>query len=713
MDIINASPQVINLGTDDQSVSAISPSPAERPQHFPKIYMYAKKGGTNPTPFSGIEAMSHYGTDTFDINKKYYNHQTRFALGIAGKANKIMYTRLVPEDAGPKSNITLYADIASADVPNYLRNSDGTYVIENGVYKTDPDTPIIDGYKVKIISDYSNTNDVELGLAMSKPGTMFNKTGTLSTMYPILQLKAKYQGEFYNNIGLAITNPNTQNTNPSVLSATKALTYALSLVYREDKNATYNTKASLYGEPSVTFSLKEKAVNPLTKAVFDLKTVFKNNWYNERNRLLPTVYEEYENIFVYNNNIQSVLGMLMEKEKAYISSDYVEWEDGMESSTLDWFDFTTDDSEALDEELYLMNLFNGKSSKGVKYFTFVMDSGDANLTGNLKQVEITSTTPVFLNGGSDGTLSDEMFETLFMKDMAKYIDPDSDVMDTAINLETVLYDSGFSVDAKMTMVNFIALRKNTYVCMSTHIASLGEKYMPLSEQRAIAAALKTTFKMAPESTYYGTSVMRALFVGGTGNLADNSTSDEVPLSYAMALKSAAFMGAGNGAWNGVYAFDRAPGNVITEQVNIKPEFIPAGIKPTLWNDGLVWAQPFDRVQYQFPAIQTIYENDTSVGNSLTTIVAICAMSTIADDAWRNFTGSTSLSDAELAEAVENFVNEAIKDKFNGQLVVIPRVQFTVRDKQRGYSWRLVNEIYAHNMKSVMVYTTRIYRYSAL
>jgi len=710
MNILNASPQAILLGTDDKSAVIVTPERDPIPQHLPKFFLFAQKGQTVPSLVGGAKMLATYGATSFDKLSKYYNHATLFATSIAGEANTLMVQRVVPDDANPESNFTLYVDILEDDVPNYLRNSDGSLVPDgSGGYEVDSDKETIRGHRIKYIKAYS-PEGLTLGTSVSTEGTMEDADGNKSTMIPVLDFKAKYQGEYYNNVGIAIESLLQSKIPGTIITKEKVLPYKLKLVTRPSKKESFVTQKSLYGEESVMFSLKQNAINPTTEAGFDLDAVFPEQWSNETDPAMPLKYSDYENVHVYYSNVEKILGTIMELEKEYVSSEIKTWHDGMDASTLSWFDFTTDVKEDLQEdELHLIGLFNCKSSKLVRYFTMVHDDAEVESSDVMREIQVSSTTPIFLEGGSDGTLSNEMYETLVVREMQKYLDPDSEVMDMAVNVESIMYDSGFTLATKKELCNFIALRKDTMVMLSTHDASLGEKFLPLSDERAIAVNLKTRLKLTPESDYFGTKVMRGVVVSGTGLLTDGSIKTRVPQLLEIATKSAAYMGAGSGEWKHVNMFDRAPGNIISNQKDLQPAFIPAGVKPALWNAGMVWSQPFDRRQYFFPAIQTVYENDTSVLNSYFTVMAICTLNKIAAEAWRNFTGESDLSSAQLADAVVAFVNDRIANKFDGRFVIHPEVQFTTADKQRGYSWSLVTKIYAHNMKTVMVSRVEAYR----
>ena len=717
--IKNASPQSILLGTKDLSTRVIKPGPLEIPQHLLKSYIFARKGATVPTPTSGGPMLLQYGTDTFDSNKKYYNHATRFAVGAVGTGSTVMLQRVIPDDAGIKSNIVVYLDIVEDDIPNYKRLSTGDYVLDaNGDPVVDSSVATVRGVRVNVVTEVITDPAHVFGTATPKAGNLTGKdsagAAVTSTMYPMLELVGAYQGEAYNNIGISIDKILNDALDNRLLTANKALPYKLSLFNRVDKTSTPVRMPSLYGEPNVMFTFRDKAISPLTDARYDFEAVFDSNWYNEKNPLLELKYNDFENRKFYRDNYELVLGLVMANESAHVSNVPAVWDDGLSASTASWFDFAKTDTALLadPEQFYLLDIFNGQSSKSKHYFTLVIDNNVTPAVGQ-SVTQLSYKTPIFMGGGSDGTMSNAMYETLVKREMAKYLDINSQVMDTAINIESVMYDSGFTLETKKELCNFIAVRKDTAVILGTHDASLGEKTLPLSDERAIAVALKTRLKLTPESTYFGTAVMRGVVVAGTGRMPDNSTKDAIPATYSILVKSSKMMGAGDGKWKAVELFDKAPGNIMKELINYQPEFIPAGIKPVLWSDGIVWAQPYDRRQYHFPAIQTVYENDTSVLNSWFTVAAICTLQKIADWAWRNFTGSVALTKAEFAQQVVDFVNLNIKDRFAGMFVVIPEVVFTDADNQRGYSYNLIIKIYSPNMKQVQVSTIEAHRMSDL
>lgn len=541
------------------------------------------------------------------------------------------------------------------------------------------------------------------------------QTTVRSTLYPLLARVAKNQGKYYDNLGVAIAPITGTDLDSSTVSHNKAMVYKLAFFTRDSSTSSPKTFRTLNGEPYAQFVPKEKATNPSTEALMDFETIITNSWWNETDELKALRYEDYETIHFYSDSFEKVCKMFLASEKAYISEEDKKWYDGNYASTSAWYDFTTADATAIDEEYLIVNPISCKTSQDVPYFT-VIKGNDYNpsLKDNQKEVLMSLDSPVFLQGGNDGTISNEEFEKLVVADMANYVDEDSEYQDLAINVESTFYDTGFTLATKKELVNFITLRKDTDIVLSTFVdgESTADE-LSLTTSRARAEALKTRYQMAPESEYFGTTVARGVVVMGSGKLRDGSTKNRVPMTYEIGLKAASMMGSSTGNWNSKNIFDNYPGNALEYLIDPQPSFIPASIKPTIWNEGVVWVQPYDRSSYHIPALQTIYEDDTSVLNNFFVMKALGQLTKLSDRVWRKFTGTSSLSNAEFIETVTEYCNKLLKGKFDNVVTVIPEVIIDDDDETRGYSWHIVWKLYGDNMKTVLVAHTEVYRSSDL
>jgi len=709
--IVNAAPMFVPLGTDDKSIKPITPQPIPIPSHLPLFYLWTEKGPAKNEMglivkelCDGGKLMRLYGENTVNPKSKYYNHATKFATKIIGTGNTIMVQRLIPEDNDKLANVTIYVDYIKDKVKKYKRHEDGSIAYDtDGNPIEDSDSPI-DGYRVKV---YAVVDEHKVGQALGnktmKTGYMTDSDGNPSTMVPVVEFVAAYEGQAYENTGFAFSLQSKDDVNEDVLASIKALPFELFVF--EKQNGIPVIKKDLFGSTKEHFVFRKDVTDPVTNSSLELKDVIQN-WYNTKNPELPLVYPDIKTPYVYYKNIDSILSKVLETEKPYIAAD-VKTVEGSIVNTTDWFDFIPDLEDK--DQKYLLNVFNAFSTKRVKYFSVVYDNTAVTLPEGTKEVFFSNNLPFFLGNGTDGEITDENFEKLVRNEMNKYIDPNSEVMDLAVNVESVFYDSGFSIDTKKSLVNFITVRKDTFLVLSTREDKLGDKFNDLVTERAIAINLKARCQLAPESTFFGTPVARACIVAGNGLDKNDTTGHRWPLSLHIAVKAARMMGAGNGKWNPDYLFDKGEDNIIDDMVDIQPAFVPQGVKPALWSSGLIWPERYDIERYYIPAMQTVYENDTSVLNSFPVGMALTKITKVAAACHRKFTGVTRWTSEELIENVENYMNSELADTFAGIIKVVTKAMITDFDKERGYSWTTVVKLGANNMKTVNTFYIEAYR----
>lgn len=684
--IVNASPADMLLGANDLGAHALPVTRDAVPQHVPLIFMYAQKGTPKRFLGTGAAAVANYGRETFNPDGVFYKHTTRLANELYGVGNACQHQRVVPADASDAS-VIVYADVLS------------TTATVGGV----ANTPV--NY-VKFIAEPAVAGSA-VGSAVAKPGTYGVGAGAArvtSTMTPILEQRSIAPGAAYNDMGFTIESLLTAAQDSKIIANSKALTYNLGLVTRGINGGAPVIRKSLYGEPAVACTLVGGVKDPVTGAPKDIAAVFDANWFNETNPLLPVVYRDYSAFHVYQANIDALAATFLATEKTHVTA-----------ANLATYDFTTADPILINAEAGLINFFTCQTTGGTPYVSILKPTVAmvSTLAAGQTEVVISKNTPIYMTGGSDGTLSDANFEALVQTEMAKYLDPNSNVIDNAVNVETHLYDSGFTGATKPFLLNFMAVRKDTIVALGTH-EEVAEATVPktLSAARATATALKTAAMLFPESDFFGTSVARAIVVSGAYRLNTDIKRNFHSALFEVAIKTAKLMGAGNYKWNATYNFDHGPAAVLQYGSDYQPAFIPAGVKPQLWNDGMIWAQPKDRVTYFIPAMQTVYPDDTSPLNSWLTICALVTLNRIASDAWRQFTGTATMTDAVFIDNVTNYLNGRLAGIFDNLVTVVPEVIITQADAARGYSWQIRYRLYAGTMKTVMVSYTDVYRLNA-
>lgn len=673
---------VIDLGTRDLSTRQVPQTPLDIPQHLPKLYLFAEKGPMGPTyvDFDRMSLTQLYGDDTFDHNKKYYTHQSVFVQAIASAGNNCVIHRLAAPDAKDTANVALYLDVLPTQVPLYVKNSDGSLDLDNSgnpIVQTDNngDPMTVSGYKVAWVLDHTvaNLGEYQRGLLTQRNGVQVDGS-VQSTQYPIFEFHADSPGEAGNKLAVKLY-PSLQTDivyfQSNVLNDSKQYPYYFSLVKVVDTiTGKTNPVLNSFGAQYSRFVTKENGLDPASGAVIDLKKIVTDQFIDLPEHLRSGI----GGLHVYNNNLNTVLQMFYDAEKN-ISDIH---RDSVINNT--------------ENNIHALNVMSFTSSNGSPYQTI-------KLVDIPNSTRLTKNTNLFLAGSSDGTINETLLDSLVLADMDNYNNSLHEYNDLVLHPESIVYDSGFGIATKRSLAKFISRRKDTFVVWSTYAHNAPSTQ--LADQYSVGVALKTMAELYPESATFGTPVMRGIIVGGSGYLVTSLYNKRVPLSYEVAYKAARYMGAKNGAWKNGFAFDRAPLSIVTQIKNIDVTWVPTSTRNVLWAAGVNFVLNYKvRTQF-FPALQTVYENDTSVLNSFFTAVAIAYLNKIAHAAWREFSGSISLTNAQLEEQVNNFVAAQVKDKFDNKFVIVPAATVTELDNLRGYSWTLPIKIYANNAKTVM------------
>lgn len=694
MEIRNAAPMVIDQGTQDLSIRQVPFTALDIPQHLPLMYLFAAKGPVGRTylDFDTVSLTQVFGDDTFDVNKKYYTHVTPFVQAAASAGNNIVVHRLVAPDATDVANLALYLDYLPTQVPMYVKSSDGSIALDedgNPIQALDSsNNPItVTGYKVCYVVDktVAPVGEYQRGLLTVRPGIQ-SEAGVQSTQIPLFEYAANSQGEEGNKIAIRMYPALKTDIVPfptTLFDEGKMYPYYFGMVKIADQlTGKTNPVLNRFGAQTSNFVIKDKGVDPTSGAVIDLNKVTKDNFIEvevAQDTGLGVAY-------IYQNNMDMVLKLFYDVEKN-ISDEHR--------------DTVINNSE---ENYHAFNILTFTSSNGSPYqgIRLVDVPGSTRITRN---------TNLFLSGSSDGTLSETLLDSLVIADLENYNNSLHEYNDLVMNPESILYDSGFGIAVKRAFPKFISRRKDTFVALSTFAHNAPA--MTLEQHYSVGVAMKTMLDLYPESATFGTGVMRGIICGGSGELINSLYIKRVPTTYEVLHKAARYMGAKNGAWKNGFLFDRAPGSIITQLKNIDVTWVPASTRNTLWSVGINFILNYKTRQQFFPALQTVYENDTSVLNSFFTAVAISYLNKVEHAAWREFSGVMSLSPAQLEERVNEFVAAQVKDKFDGLFIIIPDCKVTELDELRGYSWTLGIKIGAENSRTVMTTYVSAYRKSDL
>jgi hypothetical protein len=686
------------------------------PSFLPKFYIYGQKGPTADQIVSGTEVINMYGSKTFDPMQPYFNHSTLFLNTLAASGGTAVVQRVIPADAGPKSNLLLSLDIMPvAAVPQYNRDTSGKYILDVTGAPVQSAAPSVAGYSVKwVISNVSTVADYNTKVGQQSVAVGDQVSGAVqSQRYPIFEFAASSLGSDGNNGGIRMWAPNSvQDQFPmEILTAVRSFPINFNMLYRTAQNVSPTITPTLLGDLNTTVVFKQGAKDTVTGAQLYIGDILMNSYQSINDPIYPDTFGQFGNLYIYQNNLDTILNMLFTSEQAAIAA----------ATTAAQPVYTDLVSPVVASDMYMINLANFVTSSNAPYISIVNASG-ANAATSTTANRYTN---IFAAGGSDGTMNDGLFSELVSAEVIKYADPMSQLLDKVAHPESHMVDSGYPMQTKLDLINFISQRGDTNVVLSTYSTVTKTSapgvtpvvYSPTvqlqeSDEHSMAVALRTRLQQFPESVFFNTGVVRGSIFGFNGVMMNSQYTKRVPLTLEILNMAAKYMGASNGFWKGGQSFEGAPGNQLSLLKDVNITFLPAQVRNVEWSVGLNWVQRYGRNVLMFPAFKTAYTNDTSVLNSFVVACAIGHINKVNEAAWREFSGRSDLTSAQLEKAVEGFVSAKVKDVFDNRFKIVPVCSVTGQDAANGFSYTLVTKLYANNTTTVQTSYIQAYRMSS-
>lgn len=569
-----------------------------------------------------------------------------------------------------------------------------------------------------------------------------------SRLFPIMDLVVDSEGSYGNNIGIVLETPTVKQVNPVDMNNTiknRAFALRVGVVEREDQYSTAQPVPKLDGDLVQDVYLKAKAVDSLSgKNRFFAKQLVET--FNRKPSATATpIWGPFGDVFVYEKNVNEIQQMLCE---GYVYTD-TDGNDivisGEAAYDDDAFDYgrTTDHklSNALNYGFF--NFFTGRDLNNVPYFSF--NANDSLLFGG---VAINSNTTLYASGGDDGLwyLADgtpaELVNLKLLDDAYRgFLDnfgtgPDKlkDILRYPI---TGFIDSGWSLDTKLAHSNILSARPDIHLeigtqsvadtsalavdigpvyrgqavdsekALSTELLD-GWNFQPRlngEQDEAIAVRLRTHFGLTPESTFFGTPVMRVHVFGHSGFEVDDTYDSPLPGSFDRGLAMAQF--------TGVTRWEKA--DDFTENDNRKPRFLKEMSyeyreetdADTAWAVGLNFLRSHDIVDDFWPAVQSIYPHKDSVLNNAKFVLAASKCHYFGMEVWRSISGENK-TDAQFKQDLEDEAVRLIAGRFTDDIRIVPEAILTDADVARGYSGYLKFHIGIGSARTKLTYSVHGY-----
>lgn len=672
--IASSLPRTIIRGFKDESGMPEVFEEESLPIHLPLIPLFTSWGPADDAILTGGQGFNAiFGAESLDYSKPFATHQTAIANAVMPAGNLAFIRRLLSPDA-KIARVRIGLDLVETSLTQYERNADGSYK-RNSSGALIPLTEKVTGHRGRWAARLVNDIDGEttFGKAAAMEGELVSDQGALSTFYPILDAEVRFFGSRGNNIGFRIAAPTMLSSTPAnadLVQEAGAFIYRFFAVQRVDAKSTATIKLNRQGEQFVEFSLKEGVVDKNTEMAYFADEVLLDA-YESTNPEEFDGYGPFGKLHFYHDHVQDVLDAIYAHEADY----------GLLTS------------EETPE--HTINIFSALSVEGTPYYTFQLDGPVDN------GLMFSENTNHWALEGSDGTLGNAAFDQLVKEELAAFAEGPVTYMDSAVYPFSCFYDSGFSMDTKKQMA-VLFQRPDVWIVSATQDAT-----QPLntpSEESSIAAALRAYFRSVPESEYHGTGTCRAVVMGNAGELIGSKYKGILPFTVAFAKKCAEYMGAANGYMSPNDAFDSAPGNIVRDFKNHNATFKPAQARNQDWQNGLVFAQNFDRNSIFWPGLQTIYDDNTSILNSFFNMAICCNLTRIGERAWRMFTGNSKLTNEQFVRRVDEYIVAQTNGRYDDRGTITPKSYYTAGDEARGYSWHTDITFAGQGMKTVETLT---------
>lgn len=624
-----------NSGAGTNTLFAV----AEDGLNVPFQFIMAERGEPGVIYYgAAAELTPILGSETFNESSVYFSPATRF-LGTAMAAQGVQCMRLV-DPAATVATLGLFAEVTIVDVIQYQVDSDGIRVVDSeGDFiplMTTGQTPVAvtePGIKIKWVVRQLTSQENYKALVKQ---TVVDGSIT-KEIYPVLAFKMRSQGLYGNRQGFRFYSTGNEMATPA--EAIGAVLYRFAPVaLATGVSTTAGSLPDYLGNGFADIAFKDAAVYTRTNTDYSARYTFGSNYSNANtgDPLLP-----YD-VVAYGANIKT------------IGEDLIGY---------------TEDLEGTDP--YLIDLISGKNFEGAHYTNLEVDEASS--------LVVNSAVINYAKGGSDGEVSFAKLQEL-MVDWLEGSDH-GEFGNVFQHPMTHFSDPGFAIETKYALLNMLDLRDNFKIDLSTQDVSLA----PNTKAQDISTAQALLFRaqMHPESTINGVGCTRVGIYAHCGELvAGTPYTGIVPLNYNRLIQrrnldgGSYIRGSSGGRPNSEVTLFR------TNSLNWTADDDTS--RSTAWTACTNTVMHASRTVIFYPALRTVYPNDTSLLSEDEVSDRVLYMMKIAREVWTIFVGAREAAESQWPR-IEREIDNRIAVAFSGDNIKVKATVFqTAADANLGY-----------------------------
>jgi hypothetical protein len=454
-------------------------------------------------------------------------------------------------------------------------------------------------------------------------------------IYPIKAFKIRSQGKYGNRQGFKLYSTGSEMA--TVATALNSVVYRFApMALPTSVSTTASAIPDINGQRTSDISFKDTAVYDRTGIDYAARYVLGNNYINAVDGETTLPYD----VYAYGANIGIIGNLVLQY---------------------------SDELEGIDP--YMIDLISGTDLDGAHYAHLEVD--DASTT------VVNSDVINYASGGSDGEVSFTKLQELIVSwlegtDHGEFGNMFQHGM-------THMSDPGFALDTKYALLNLLDIRDNIKLDLCTQDVSMRPNTK--AEDLSIGQLLAFRARMHPESTITGVGCMRVSIFAHAGYLVTGTPyTGLVPFSLNRAIQRGNLAG-------GTYVRGSAGGRPNSEVTMFRKANWVAddtSSRSRAWDIGINTVMHANRNVIFYPALRTVYPNDTSllVEDEFSDIIIY--MRKIAREVWTIYAGVTEPSES-IWPQIEREIDNRCAFAFAGSNVRVKATLFqTAADENLGY-----------------------------
>lgn len=618
----------VTINVDDRSIYV--PPPVELlPAFRPLFVMPAQKGpvGTVTWNESYSVAAKRYGAETFNVlNSTYYSNSSLY-LNQIFQHNGAFICRVADTDA-KKAFIIFELKVEERDdIPNYVVGITGHRTVDlNGDWILD-DPAVVTGLRLTWQTRFAlNNGETDLtDLQIVESSVVEGQLTIPTTVYPMFAIEASNEGVWGNDLAFSLFFDENANDEDQV-SRCGGLFYTMAPILKDFGKSTTSSIRDIYDYTQVSFMVKPNVTNPKTTQQMSLAEIITNRYAATD---LPFA------ITLYSDNFKTVGDAITTLEN--------EGDPQGDAIVDGWY----------------VNLLTGMYADG-RYYTTAEVVTDQEL--NPAPALLMENVFHYLTTGTDGSLVTADVEELISQFYTLSTNPT--IVDQLRYPFNYVFDVGHSLDLKFTLLDFMAIRDDVRVSVSTQQCGATDVNVAndAAADASAGASLREHARLMRESIIKGTEACRASVWAHCGvPLVGNN--QIVPLNLWDAKKHAEYQN--------VAYLDKEPAglpNSLVELFHIDTiNWIPSSEqqKSLFWNDSINYLAYANMTQIHYPATRTVYPYDTSVLVRNVFVDAIVYAKQRIRASWAKYV-DVQMDFALLSAMIKGDLVRTIGELFNGK-----------------------------------------------